>query len=100
MKKTLSTLTLFAALAGMSFAASVTVRGHVNDAKCGTKVNATCARKCIAGGAAPVVVSDNGNKLYKVANPAALKKYAGDHVAVRGSVKGDTITVSSVKVLK
>ena len=100
MKKTLSTLTLFAALAGMSFAASVTVRGHVNDSKCATKLDAACARKCIAGGAAPVVVADNGSKVYKVANPDKLKKFAGDHVAVRGSVSGDTITVSSVKVLK
>ena len=100
MKKTLSTLTLFAALAGMSFAASVTIRGHVNDAKCANKVNAECARKCIAGGAAPVVVSDKGDKVYKIANPDKLKSFAGDHVAVRGSVAGDTLTVSSVKVLK
>jgi hypothetical protein len=100
MKKTLSTLTLFAALAGMSFAASVTVRGHVNDAKCGTKVNAACARNCIKAGSAPVVVTDNGSKVYKIANPDKLKDFAGDHVAVKGSLSGDTLTVTSVEVLK
>jgi hypothetical protein len=80
-----------------------TVNGWVSDSKCGVKgANAgaeACTKKCIAAGAAPVVVSDKDQMVLKVDNPDSLKDHYGHHVAVTGHVNGETIHVDSVKML-
>jgi len=80
-----------------------TVNGWISDSKCGVKgANAgaeACTKKCIEGGASPVVVSDKDQAVLKVDNPEALKEHYGHHVAVTGHVNGDTIHVDSVKML-
>ena len=82
---------------------SQTVNGWVSDSKCGAKgANAgaaACTKKCIEGGASPVVVTDGDNKVLAVDNADALKGHEGHHVAVTGHVKGDSIHVESVKML-
>jgi hypothetical protein len=88
----------------LSFASDVTtVNGWVSDSKCGVKgANAgaeACTKKCIAAGAAPVVVSDKDQMVLKVDNPDSLKDHYGHHVAVTGHVNGETIHVDSVKML-
>lgn len=91
-------------IASLSFASdATTVNGWVSDSKCGVKgANAgaeACTKKCIAAGAAPVVVSDKDQMVLKVDNPDSLKEHYGHHVAVTGHVNGDTIHVDSVKML-
>ncbi len=82
---------------------STTVNGWISDDKCGAKgANAgaeACTKKCLAAGAKMVVVTDSDQKVLTVDNPDALKGHAGHHVAVTGSVKGDTIHVDTVKML-
>jgi len=91
-------------IASVSFASDAqTVNGWVSDSKCGVKgANAgaaECTKKCIDGGASPVVVSDKDQTVLKVDNPEALKEHYGHHVAVTGHVDGDKIHVDSVKML-
>jgi len=60
-----------------------------------------CVRKCIAQGAAPVIITDGGNKVLKVENPEAVKGHEGHHVRVTGhtdAAKG-TIHVAELKML-
>jgi hypothetical protein len=90
---------------GVTFAAdSSTVNGWVSDSKCGAKgANAgaaECTKKCIKEGAKMVVVTDGDQKVLTVDNPKKLEGHEGHHVAVTGTVSGDSIHVSSVKMLK
>ena len=89
---------------GVSFAAdNTTVNGYVSDSKCGAKganeKAAECTKKCIAGGAKMVVVTDGEQKVLTVENPDTLTGHEGHHVAVTGHVSGDSIHVESVKML-
>jgi len=91
------------ALAFDDMGKSGTVNGWIVDDKCGAKgANAgaeACTKKCLAAGAKMVVVTDGDQKILTVENPAALKGHEGHHVAVTGSVTGDSIKVESVKML-
>lgn len=91
-------------MVGVSFAAdATTVNGYVSDSKCGAKgANAgaaECTKKCLQSGAKMVVVTDGDQKVLNVDNPAKLTGHEGHHVAVTGTVKGDSIHVDSVKML-
>jgi hypothetical protein len=94
---------LVAVVAADDMGKAQTVNGWVSDSKCGAKgANAgaaACTKKCIDGGASPVVVTDGDNKVLAVDNADALKGHEGHHVAVTGHVKGDSIHVESVKML-
>lgn len=97
-------LTLVFVLAAPVFAAdTTTVNGWISDSKCGVKgANAgaaECTKKCIKEGASMVVVTDGDQKILTVKNPEALKGHEGHHVAVTGTVEGDTIDVASAKML-
>lgn len=90
-----------AAFAGMG--KSATVKGWVSDSVCGAKgANASaeaCTKKCLEKGAKIVIVTDGDQKVLMVDNPDALKDHAGHHVAVTGTVSGDSIHVDSVKMI-
>ena len=89
-------------MVGVTFAAdATTVNGYVADSKCGAhgKTNAECTKKCIKEGAKMVVVTDKDEKVLTVENPDALTGHEGHHVAVTGTVSGDSIHVDSVKML-
>jgi hypothetical protein len=97
-------LTLVLVVAAPAFAGdSETVNGWVSDSKCGVKGAhegaAECTKKCIASGAAMVVVTDSDKKVLTVDNPETLKGHEGHHVAVTGQVTGDKIHVESAKML-
>ena len=98
MKTTIALCMLSLGLAASGMAAEV--KGFVQDEKCSTspgmKDDAACAKKCIKGGSAAVLVGEDG-KIYKVADQAKITSHAGENVTVTGTVKGDTITVDSVK---
>jgi hypothetical protein len=87
----------FAFTAAGAYAESL--KGFVSDSMCASKGKANsadCAAKCIKGGSAPVLVV--GDKVYKITNPDTLVAHAGHHVIVEGTVKGDSLTVDSVKM--
>jgi len=101
----LVTLLLVAGLAVPSaFAKDKTYSGTVSDAMCGAKHMgdaASCTRGCVGKGSKYALVV--GDKVYTLdtTDKAALDtldKQAGAKVTVTGAEKGNTITVSSVKV--
>jgi hypothetical protein len=98
MQKLTAVLTLAIGLATSGMAAEF--KGFVEDTSCASqpamKDDAQCAKKCIKGGSPAVLVTADG-KVYKVANQDKIVAHAGENVTVTGEVKGDTITVASVK---
>jgi hypothetical protein len=80
-----------------------TVNGFVSDSQCGAKganaSHAACMTKCLGKGAKAVIVTDGDQKVMAVDNPDALKGHEGQHVAVTGTMSGDSIHVDSVKML-
>ena len=109
-------LSLVLGLAGMSYAGgksdktsasnakSKTLSGWVSDEKCGAKVNADCAKKCIDAGQKVVFVNEKDKSVWNVTNPDPLKEHAGHHISVSAQVndKDKTITVdpASIKMLE
>jgi hypothetical protein len=95
-------ITVFALLtmgiAGSAMAAEF--KGFVEDTACskmpGMKGDAACAQKCIKGGSPAVLITADG-KIYKISNQDKIVASAGMDVTVMGSLKGDTLTVESVK---
>lgn len=80
-----------------------TLTGTVADAMCASDPakaskadHASCAVKCIKNGEKPVLIV--GEKVYMITNPDTLVAHAGHHVTVEGDVKGDALTVKSVKM--
>jgi hypothetical protein len=98
MRKLTAVAALTFGLAAVGLAAEF--KGFVEDTKCSTnpamKDDAECAQKCIKGGSPAVLVGEDG-KIYKIDNQAKIVDHAGMKVTVTGSLKGDTITVASVK---
>lgn len=56
-----------------------------------------CTLACVKGGSKFVFVSDG--KVYRIANQefAGVRAHAGEKVTLTGELKGDTITVTSIK---
>jgi hypothetical protein len=83
-----------------AFAMAAEFKGFVEDSNCASKPamkdNAQCAARCVKGGAAAVLVTEDG-KVYKIANQDKIVAHAGEKVTITGSVKEDTITVDDVK---
>jgi hypothetical protein len=90
-------LAVFALCAAAGMAADVT--GYIIDKACAkTKAmwgDEACAKSCIAGGDAAVLVTEEG-KVYNIANQAKVKESAGKKVTVTGKIDGDTITVEKL----
>src|SRR5271157_4340393 len=99
MKKSLVVSILMALLATAALARGQRWTGYVSDAKCGAKVDAACAKKCIAAGESVVFVNDGDHVVIPVANPEALKGHEGHHVMVEGKLENNTLTVSKVKMV-
>jgi hypothetical protein len=90
---------------GLSAQSAQTINGFISDAHCGAShsspsADATkCVKGCMKGGAQAVLVSEG--KVYKLkGEDAAIKGLAGENVTVKGTVDGDTITVTSVEAQK
>jgi hypothetical protein len=98
MRKLTAVAALAFGLAASGLAAEF--KGFVEDTMCSTnpamKDNAECAKKCIKGGSPAVLVTADG-KIYKIDNQDKIVEHAGMKVTVNGTLKGDTITVASVK---
>jgi len=96
MKRMFAVSILIALLAIGVMAKNQRWTGYVSDAKCGAKVDAACAKKCIEAGEKVVFVNDGDNSVVQVANPDALKAFAGQHVLVEGKLENNALTVSKV----
>jgi hypothetical protein len=98
MKKLVAVSAMAFGLAAGAMAAEF--KGFVEDEKCSKmpemKNDAECAQKCIKGGSPAVLIGEDG-KIYKIGNQATIVPHAGMKVTVTGTLKGDTITVASVK---
>jgi hypothetical protein len=82
--------------------------GHISDAMCGKSHGANggtmakdrdCTLKCAAKGGYVFVV---GDKIFKIADQKMkeLEMHAGHRVEIEGTMKGDTITVAKVTMVK
>jgi len=84
----------------MAVAGDASWTGYIVDSKCGAKAAhegaAECTAKCVKEGAKLVFVSDVDKKVYSIADQDKVAAHAGHHVAVKGSVEGDTLTVASI----
>ncbi len=73
-----------------SAAKTQTLTGVVTDEKCAKDPqkakDSACAKMCIQGGSAMVLVSDKDQSVWTVKNPDALKGHEGHHVSVRANV--------------
>ena len=73
--------------------------GFIGDDDCGAKGNnkdhASCAKKCVKGGANPVFVI--GDKVYKISNPDKVKNFIGNEVTVTGTITNDVLEIEKIK---
>src|SRR5436305_11482026 len=99
MKRGIALLTLLSAVA---IGASATdFSGYIIDEACASKPamkgNEACARKCIKGGSAAVLLSPDA-KVYKLDDQAKVVEDAGHKVKIEGTLDGDTIKVDAIKI--
>ena len=98
MKKSILALALVAGFSTVAMAAEF--KGYIIDETCSTKAamkgNVECAATCIKGGSAAVLVTEDG-KVLKIADQAKVVPMAGKQVTITGEMKGDSITVASIK---
>lgn len=98
MKKIIAVAALAFGLATAGMAAEF--KGFVEDTSCAgkaeMKADAECAKKCIKGGSPAVLVQADG-KILKIANQDKIVALAGENVTIDGTLKGDTLTIASVK---
>lgn len=89
------TLTMWAAPKDQSWT------GWISDSKCGAKgasaSHAACAKKCIAAGEKPVLVSDNDQKVVPIDNPDSVKDQEGQHVKVSGTMANGSVHIDKVQ---
>lgn len=100
---TIATLTLGTAI--LFAQAAQTVTGTVTDAMCGAHhmmkdaTPAQCTRECVKKGSDFALVSKG--KVYTLkGDKAQFDKFAGQNVAVKGTVSGSTVTVESIAAAK
>ena len=98
----MKTLAVFAIFSASMFGAEIT--GFIGDAMCGAKhakgaeADAKCAASCIKKGSKAVLVTKDA-KVYTIDadSQAKVADFVGKTVTVNGKVKGDTLTIDSVK---
>lgn len=106
MKRAVSVLVAMFALSSVAvFAAGATKSdGWISDSMCGAKhmgTGAACVRSCIKNGMKPVFV-DSSKKVWSIDNPAAVKNFYGDHVAVEATSNraNSSVHIDSVTAIK
>jgi hypothetical protein len=98
----------FLVAAGMSLAApkkggSRRFVGNISDSMCGLKhmmpgkSDKECTLECVKGGGKYVLADPTNGKVYQLSDQKKPEEFAGQNVKVTGSLKGDTITVSSIE---
>jgi hypothetical protein len=99
MKRGIALFALGLLLSAVVIAADFT--GYVIDEACASKPamkgNEACARKCIKGGSAAVLLTAD-SKVYKLDDQAKAVEHAGHKVKVTGTLNGDIIKIESIQV--
>jgi hypothetical protein len=91
---------------GLSLAApgkdpAKTYVGSIGDSMCGAKhmmpgeSDKDCTLECVKGGAKYILVG-TGGKIYQLSDQKTPQQFAGAKVKVAGTLKGDTISVTSI----
>jgi hypothetical protein len=90
---------LLALSLGVMAASAEEMSGVITCGKCKktSAEAADCAKACIKNGTPAIFVSDEGGKVYKIANPDKIGDAVNQKVTVDGEVKGDQLTLASVK---
>ncbi len=88
-----------ALVSGAALAEAGSWTGWINDAKCGAKVDAACAKKCAEAGEKMVFVTAD-KTVIAIANQDAIKGHEGHHVTLKGNLDKGTLTVTSVEMVK
>lgn len=77
--------------------------GDISDSMCGLQHPMADKKRCTLGcvkgfdGTTFVLADHEHQKVYKLSNQRKAKAFAGENVEVRGTLKGDTIQVTSIK---
>ena len=88
---------------GLAVAGETTVTGWISDSTCTTgnagasQAQRDCAKRCLEGGEAAVLVADGDQKVYKLVNAPQAKEHLKTKVRVTGSIEGDTLKVSKLE---
>src|SRR5215467_3768625 len=82
-------------------AAAATFTGNIGDSMCGLKHQMQgspkeCTVECVKMGATYVLADEANQKVYQLSDQKQAAKFAGENVTVTGTLKGDTIEVSSI----
>src|SRR5208282_1430275 len=81
----------------LAWAAHTSWTGTVSDDKCGvTKHDTACIEKCVAPGGKYILVSKG--KVYSLDPQDKFKGMGGKRVKVTGTLTGDAISVTSVRL--
>ncbi len=107
MKKMFGCLMILTALSALpAMAATTTVTGVITDSMCGAKhmmpgkSDAECTRACVKHGAKFAVATNDGKVIVLDGKTSEVSALAGGKASVKGELKGDTMTVSSVAAAK
>jgi hypothetical protein len=78
--------------------------GSISDKMCGAKhmmgeSARDCTLECVKAGSKFILVDEKG-KIYDLSDQKKPEKFAGEKVKVTGTLKGDTIEVSSIEAAK
>ena len=77
--------------------------GYVTDSKCATnakaRTDAACVKKCVDGGDKLVLYDTMNHKVYQLDPQSAVTDHEAHHVRIYGTMDGDTIHVTSVKMI-
>ena len=83
--------------------ASKTFLGNISDSMCGLKhmmpgkSDKDCTLECIKSGSKYVLADPATGKVYQLSDQKGPVQFAGQKVKVSGTLKGDTITVTSIQ---
>ena len=92
--------------AGLSLAApgkdpAKAFAGSIGDSMCGAKhmmageSDKDCTLECVKGGSKYILIDPSG-KIYQLSDQKTPEQFAGANVKVTGTLKGDTIAVTSM----
>ncbi|MFZ0333927.1 MAG: hypothetical protein WAN10_05860 [Candidatus Acidiferrales bacterium] len=77
--------------------------GYITDSKCAMnakmRTNEACIKKCVSMGAKYVLYDTYNKKVYQLDPQSDVAEHASHHVHVYGTLDGDTIHVTSVKMI-
>jgi len=110
MKKVTFTVSGLLLLASLSLASpdkdsAKTFVGSIGDSMCGAKhmmageSDKDCTLECVKGGAKYILIDSSG-KIYQLTDQKKPQEFAGAKVTVMGTLKGDTISVTSIAAAK